>query len=481
MDKNGAAQKLIAIFGHMDFIGLLHSILVETSKYIIIILFAIYTWHCFSVFVGNNTEKKDKVYRRQNKIMYTIHFICTAVLFLNSLDVTILGLYLAQLALLIFVNKAYIYVYENASKMVLNNMLMLLMIGFVMIGRLNRDHLIRQMIFAAAICLIGLFIPLLIERFSYFDRFGLVYAVIGILMLAVVFVIGKTIYGAKNWIVIGGFAMQPSEFVKIIYVFFVAALLSKSTQWKDVIKVAVLAGVHVLILVAEKDLGGAAIFVMIFIMMVYLATQKTMILIGGLGGAAVLATVGYMIFKNKFSHVTTRINAWLDPFSYINDAGYQICQSLFAIGSGGMEGRGLGKGLPTAIPVASSDFIFSAICEEFGVIFALCLILMYISCFIYFINISMKIRNTFYKNVAFGFTICFIFQTFLNIGGVTKFIPSTGVTLPLVSYGVSSVVSTLFLFGIIQGICVLENNGVGGNEEQTIYKQSNHEEVFSGE
>ena len=125
MDKNGAAQKLIAIFGHMDFIGLLHSILVETSKYIIIILFAIYTWHCFSVFVGNNTEKKDKVYRRQNKIMYTIHFICTAVLFLNSLDVTILGLYLAQLALLIFVNKAYIYVYENASKMVLNNMLML--------------------------------------------------------------------------------------------------------------------------------------------------------------------------------------------------------------------------------------------------------------------------------------------------------------------------------------------------------------------
>ena len=186
MDKNGAAQKLIAIFGHMDFIGLLHSILVETSKYIIIILFAIYTWHCFSVFVGNNTEKKDKVYRRQNKIMYTIHFICTAVLFLNSLDVTILGLYLAQLALLIFVNKAYIYVYENASKMVLNNMLMLLMIGFVMIGRLNRDHLIRQMIFAAAICLIGLFIPLLIERFSYFDRFGLVYAVIGILMLALV-------------------------------------------------------------------------------------------------------------------------------------------------------------------------------------------------------------------------------------------------------------------------------------------------------
>ena len=125
-----------------------------------------------------------------------------------------------------------------------------------------------------------------------------------------------------------------------------------------------------------------------------------------------------------------------------------------AIGSGGFEGTGLCQGLPTSIPVVSSDFIFAAICEELGVIFGLCLLLMYLSCFIYFINISMKIRDAFYKNVAFGFTICFIFQIFLNVGGVVKFIPSTGVTLPLVSYGVSSVVSTLIIFGIIQGICL---------------------------
>ena len=112
--KNGAAQKLIAIFGHMDFIGLLHSILVETSKYIIIILFAIYTWHCFSVFVGNNTEKK-KTKSIVDRIRSCIQFILSVqqYFFLNSLDVTILGLYLAQLALLIFVNKAYIYVYEK--------------------------------------------------------------------------------------------------------------------------------------------------------------------------------------------------------------------------------------------------------------------------------------------------------------------------------------------------------------------------------
>jgi cell division protein FtsW (lipid II flippase) len=247
------------------------------------------------------------------------------------------------------------------------------------------------------------------------------------------------------------------------------------------LRITIVSGIFMLILVAEKDLGGAVIFCMIFIMMMYLATQNVLIPIAGLGGGALIATVGYILLKSKFSHVTTRINAWLDPFAYIDSDGYQVAQSLFAIGSGGFEGRGLGKGLPTSIPVVTSDFIFAAICEELGVIFALCLMLMYISCFIYFINISMKIRNTFYKNVAFGFTICFAFQIFLNVGGVTKFIPSTGVTLPLVSYGVSSVVSTLVIFGIIQGICILENNGVGGNEEKTIYKQSDNGEVFSGE
>ncbi|MCD7825376.1 MAG: FtsW/RodA/SpoVE family cell cycle protein, partial [Clostridiaceae bacterium] len=217
MDKLEAANKLMKLFGDMNGIGVIHSILVESSKYIIIILFAIYTWHCFSVFMGKNPDKKDKVYRKQNKIMYTIHFICSLVLFLNSLDVKILLLYLAELVLLVFVNKAYIYVYHNASKIVLNNMLMLLMIGFVMIGRIQYEYAVRQLIFAAAICVAGLFIPWLIERFAYFDRFGKAYAVIGIVLLALVFVIGKSVYGAKNWIIIGGFAMQPSEFVKIIY------------------------------------------------------------------------------------------------------------------------------------------------------------------------------------------------------------------------------------------------------------------------
>ena len=352
-----------------------------------------------------------------------------------------------------------------------------------MLTRLDFDLAKKQFIFASLTLVITAFIPLIIVKCKNLKNWDIFYAIAGIGFLGMVFVpfLGVSKYGSTNWISIGPISLQPMECVKIIFIFFLASAFEKAKGFKDIIKITVVSGIFMLILVAEKDLGGAVIFMMIFIMMSYLATRKTLVLVGGLGGAAVVATLGYMLLKDKFSHVTTRINAWLDPFAYINDDGYQICQSLFAIGSGGLEGRGLGKGLPTAIPVVSSDFIFAAICEELGVIFALCLVLMYISCFIYFINISMKIRNTFYKNVAFGLTICFIFQTFLNIGGVTNFIPSTGVTLPLVSYGVSSVVSTLVLFGIIQGICVLENNGVGGNEKQTVYKQSDNEEVFSGE
>lgn len=466
MDKNEAAQKLMNLFGNMNAVGVLHSIVVEASKYIVIILFAVYTWHCFSVFLGKSAEKKDEVYKRQKRMMFTIHFICSLVLFLNSLSIRILVFYLVQVAFLVFVGKAYVYVYDNLSKMVLNNMLMLLMIGFVMIERLNPDYAIRQMLFAGAISFVGLFIPFLIEKFPYFNRFGWAYAGIGIILLALVFVIGKEVYGAKNWIIIGGFAMQPSEFVKIIYVFFIAAMLAKSTEFYDVVKVSAVAAVHVLILVAEKDLGAALIFFITYVLILYVASQNpAYVAVAGVAG-----TVAAVIAWKLFAHVQVRVQAWQDPWSTIDNQGYQVAQSLFAIGTGGWFGMGLGEGMPDKIPVASSDFIFSAICEELGVFFAICLILVEISCFVMFVNIALKMRRRFYKLTALGLAVEYIFQVFLTIGGVTKFIPSTGVTLPLVSYGGSSVISTVILFCIIQGMYVLnfrEEEPVETSEQET--------------
>jgi peptidoglycan glycosyltransferase len=161
-----------------------------------------------------------------------------------------------------------------------------------------------------------------------------------------------------------------------------------------------------------------------------------------------------------------RVDAWRDPFKNQQTGGYQVCESLFAIGTCGFIGTGLGNGMPNLIPVAESDFIFSAICEELGAIFGLALILIYISSFIAMSNIAMKCKNPFYKYVTFGIAICYIFQVFLNIGGVTKFIPSTGVTLPLISYGVSSVLSTLIMFSIVQYTYILVSEEADNVEKE---------------
>lgn len=153
-----------------------------------------------------------------------------------------------------------------------------------------------------------------------------------------------------------------------------------------------------------------------------------------------------------------------DPLGYIDKEGYQVSQSLFAIGTGGWLGMGLYQGIPDKIPVVKQDFIFSAIAEELGGIFALCLILVCFSCFLMFMNIAMQMKDQFYKLVALGLGTVYATQVFLTIGGATKFIPSTGVTLPLVSYGGSSLLCSMIIFAIIQGLYILRQDEGEQNE-----------------
>lgn len=221
------------------------------------------------------------------------------------------------------------------------------------------------------------------------------------------------------------------------------------------------------VLVLEKDLGAAVIFYITYVCMVYLATSRPIFLVGGLSLGVGAVMGGYLLFKDSlFRHVMVRVEAWKDPFQYIDTGGYQVSQSLFAMGTGGYMGSGLTMGKADTIPVSESDFIFSAICEELGVIFGLALIMVFVSAFISFANVAMKCKNPFYKYVAFGFGTIFVIQSLLNLGGVTKFIPSTGVTLPLVSYGVSSVMSTLIIFGVVQGVCVISDKEAIKNEKE---------------
>lgn len=385
--------------------------------------------------------------------LFSFHFVCYFVLFIQTWELKILFFFAAQIVFFECIMLLYPRIYRRCSRKLVNNMCFLLGIGFIMLTRLSFDLAIRQFAIVAVSFLISAVIPVCIEKMSFLNKLGWVYAILGFLFLATVFVFGVSKNGATNWISIGGIVLQPSEFVKIIFIFFVASMLSKAKEFNDLVKITVVAALYVCVLVIEKDLGAALLFFMVYMMMLYSATAKLSYLLAGFGSGAVASVIAYFIF----GHVRERVMAWKDPFSIIAGKGWQVCQSLFAIGTGSWFGLGLNQGRPTDVPIYESDFIFSGICEEFGVLFGLCVILICLSLFLSFMQISTRIKGLFYKLLCLGFGVCYIFQVFLCIGGVTKFIPSTGITLPLVSYGGSSVASTLIMFGIVQGLYMISN------------------------
>ena len=430
------------------------NIIVELSKYLIIILMTMYTYLCFSIFGYYDPDKKKRMLRRQNVLMFTIHIIAFLVMYLEKQDVKLLAFYLMQVVLFGTTILLYTFIYPKVSRLVVNNMCMLLCIGMIMLTRLNYEKAVKQYVIAAGAIAASFVIPVIIRKFKKLSEWRNLYAIAGIVSLAIVAVVGQVSYGAKLGFTVGGISIQPSELVKIIFVFFVAASFKRSLEFRDIVITTALAAFHVLILVASKDLGAALIIFVVYLAMLYVATRQPLYLAAGLGAGSVASVAAYYLF----GHVRTRVIVWKDPFASYDNGGYQVAQSLFAIGTGGWFGMGLFQGEPDTIPVADEDFIFSAISEELGLIFALCMILVCVSCYVMFLNIAMQLHNMFYKMVALGLGTCYIFQVFLTIGGVTKFIPSTGVTLPLVSYGGSSLLSTLIMFAIIQGLYILRED-----------------------
>lgn len=427
------------------------NVIIHISKYILAILAASYAMKCFTVFSDRHEDDRGSVYIMQNVLMFLIHFICYLIIYLMTRDVKMLYFYGAQLLLFLVTLIIYGTVYKNASRLIINNMCYLLMVGFVILTRLDFSMAVRQFMIAVAAVCVSLVIPAFMLRMRMVDKWGIFFGVSGFLLIASVFVFGKNMYGATNWISIGGFSLQPSELAKIIFVFFVAAMLARNTDFKRIVITTAAAAAYVLVLVAENDLGAALIFFVTYLVMLYVATRQFRYMALGLGAGSAAAVVAYRLF----GHVQIRVTAWKDPWGHYNDAGYQIAQSLFAIGTGGWFGMGLFQGKPDTIPVVVSDFVFSAISEEMGALFSICLILVYFSCFLMFINISLQLVKPFYKLVAMGLSTAYGIQLFLCIGGVTKLIPHTGVTMPLISYGGSSVLSTIIIFAVIQGLYLL--------------------------
>lgn len=428
---------------------------IAVIKYLIIVLMAFYTYESFQAIRERpaDNQKTRQYCFKQSFLFYIIHALCYTAIYLHTFQDKIIifyGFQLAYFILLVEVNKM---LYKNHNRQLLNVMSMMLMIGFVMLTRLSYDKAKKQFVICVAATVIAFFIAFIMKKTKSMRNYSYIYAVIGIGALCAVYAIGKVTYGAKLSLDLKFFTIQPSEFVKISYVMFISGILYKAQSWKNIILSAFLAGIHIIILVLSSDLGTALIFSIVYIFMLYMATGKSAFLFGGLVVGSGAAAMAYKLFY----HVQVRVAAWLDPWPIIDNEGYQITQSLFAIGTGGLFGMGLYEGLPNSIPVVDQDFIFSAISEELGAIFAICVIMLSLNVFLIFIRTAFKCHDDFYRLVCAGLAVAYGFQLFLTVGGAIKLIPSTGVTYPLISYGGSSLMATIFMFFIVQGVKINEN------------------------
>jgi len=336
-------------------------------------------------------------------------------------------------------------------------------IGFVTIARLDPDLARYQSLWTAVA--VGAFVATLaaVRRIRDLERYRYTFLLVGFvsLILSAIPGIGREINGARLWVQIGPFNFQPGEAAKVTLVIFLAAYLVEKREllstptWrvgpvmlpdpKHFAPLLLAWGGSILVMVREKDLGSSLLFFAVFLAMLYMATGRASYV--GIGAALFAggATIAYQIF----GHVRDRVETWLDPWPAAQDQGFQLVQALFAFGSGGFAGTGLGLGSPGTIPNASTDFVFAAIGEELGLIGTSAVLLSYLLLVGVGFRIALQAEQPFLKLLAAGLTTMLGVQTFIILGGVTRLIPLTGITMPFVSYGGSSLLANFVILALL--------------------------------
>jgi cell division protein FtsW (lipid II flippase) len=343
-------------------------------------------------------------------------------------------------------------------------------IGLTEIYRLDQDDALKQGLwiviglaaFAATLFLLhGDFRRL--ESYKYL--FGL--SAIALLVLPAVPLIGKTVNGARLWVDVGPLHFQPGELAKILLIVFLAGYLREKREvlaqfrLKDLGPLFLIWGCAMLVLVVTNDLGGGLLYFGIFLAMLYVATAQLWFVIAG--GALFVA--GAAALYNVIPRVAERIQIWLDPWKEPFGGGYQTIQSLYSIANGGFSGAGLGQGTYTdadgnwLIPYLNTDFIFSALAQELGLIGISGFLLVYMLFAARGFRIALLAQDGFSKLLAVGLTFAFTLQAFIIIGGIVRLIPLTGITLPFVSYGGSSIVTN---FVLLAGLLLVSNRANEG-------------------
>lgn len=321
-------------------------------------------------------------------------------------------------------------------------------IGIGMLYRLNHAIAIKQIIWFTLGMAVFITIVVILPDIKTFEKYKLAYMIITLILMAMATFFGKESGGAKNWVYVGNMGFQPSEFGKLFLAAYLAAALKDYKDFKDLIEPGIVVMVTLGFMVLQRDLGSALIFFGLSITVLYLATSKFKYVII----CIFLFMIGGFISYKLFGHVRLRIMIWRDPWPYAYNESHQVVQSLISIASGGLFGSGLGMGHPDFVPVVTTDFIFAAICEELGIIVGFGIIILYFLLFYRCMRAAIYVQDSFSRLLAVGYSAMLASQVLVIIGGVVNAIPLTGITLPLISYGGSSMLTTFFALGILQKI-----------------------------
>lgn len=347
---------------------------------------------------------------------------------------------------------------------------MIFTIGIIFLLRISTEVAQNQIMYFY-IGMAGFFVTYVFykkQSFCHRPKMIFWYIAFSILLFMVTLIFGSSSGGAKNWLNLGFIGIQPSEIIKIFFILALSGLYTlpykenerrrgllyrwMASPFKRQLIIMIIAYTHLGFLVLQREWGSAVLYFLIYFTMQYVFGNSKIIFAMNILGAGAGAFLGV----KTMVHIQERIAIWLDPFKDPGSLGYQIVQSLYAMASGGFTGTGLGMGNPSFVPLVKNDFIFVAICEEFGMIGAIGVVMLFFLLMYRGIKISLRATNPFNKAVALGVAAMFGYQTFIIIGGVTKFIPMTGITLPFVSAGGSSLAACFVALGILQAISAKE-------------------------
>jgi peptidoglycan glycosyltransferase len=345
-------------------------------------------------------------------------------------------------------------------------------VGYVFVARLDSELAGLQATWTAVGVAAFLGTLVVVRRVADLERYRYLFmlAGVGLLLMPLVPGIGRNINGARIWVQLGPTNFQPGEFAKIaLAVFFASYLVERREVLSDVrvgrsqlryLGPLLLAwGASLVVMIAERDLGSSLLFFALFVVLLWVATGRSLYL--GMGGA--MFGVGALVSLSMFSHVKERIVVWLDPWSRAATSGFQIVQSQFALAAGGVAGAGLGLGSPQKLPAAETDLIFAVIGEELGLFGAAAILVAFVLMVGAGLRIALRASRPFEQLLAAGLTTILGLQAFIIIGGVTRLVPLTGVTLPFVSYGGSSLLGSYVLLALLVRISDSANRAETGD------------------